>query len=254
MLCFYAYLLIYGPCLYLLQVWLLQLPIHSLPKSCMAPFQSVVNMAACLIGRIPRFSHISTFVTGRLLSLLYGFCLRLKSLLGLGSSLSLQTHAHTHLPKHTRTHSSACFASVSDHTFLTIVTIVCSLRYARFRKSMRFPLFRQHRINIHWSTLKQIILLCRGPTAKRPGWSPAIKVEINCVPQASVGRLNNNYPKTSTKNKGNEQNKHSPNVTCCNREFVGSNRYFRFWQNKTTFESVLYCIVFKYLYSAPQQP
>src|SRR6218665_2282894 len=37
-----------------------------LPKSRLAPLQSVLNAAACLIALIPRFSHISTFMTEQL--------------------------------------------------------------------------------------------------------------------------------------------------------------------------------------------
>src|SRR6218665_1919884 len=37
-----------------------------LPKSRLAPLQSVLNAAARLIDRIPRFSHISTFMTEQL--------------------------------------------------------------------------------------------------------------------------------------------------------------------------------------------
>src|SRR6218665_1892621 len=37
-----------------------------LPKSRLAPLQSVLNAAARLIARIPRFSHISTFMTEQL--------------------------------------------------------------------------------------------------------------------------------------------------------------------------------------------
>src|SRR6218665_1376705 len=37
-----------------------------LPKSRLAPLQSVFNAAARLIARIPRFSHISTFMTEQL--------------------------------------------------------------------------------------------------------------------------------------------------------------------------------------------
>src|SRR6218665_1368592 len=37
-----------------------------LPKSCLAPLQSVLNAAARLIVRIPRLSHISTFMTEQL--------------------------------------------------------------------------------------------------------------------------------------------------------------------------------------------
>src|SRR6218665_4097911 len=37
-----------------------------LPKSRLAPLQSVLNAAARLLARIPRFSHISTFMTEQL--------------------------------------------------------------------------------------------------------------------------------------------------------------------------------------------
>ena len=37
-----------------------------LPKSRLAPLQSVLKAAACLIARIPRFSHISTVMTNKL--------------------------------------------------------------------------------------------------------------------------------------------------------------------------------------------
>src|SRR6218665_445264 len=45
-----------------------------LPKSRLAPLQSVLNAAARLIARIPRFSHISTFMTEQLHQLASSFC------------------------------------------------------------------------------------------------------------------------------------------------------------------------------------
>src|SRR6218665_4123780 len=64
------------PCLYL-SLWSMPLSVPGLtivncslliglPKSCLAPLQSVLNAAARLIARIPRFSHISTFMTEQL--------------------------------------------------------------------------------------------------------------------------------------------------------------------------------------------
>src|SRR6218665_2368789 len=64
------------PCLYL-SLWSMPLSVPALiivtpslliglPKSRLAPLQSVLNAAARLIARIPRFSHISTFMTEQL--------------------------------------------------------------------------------------------------------------------------------------------------------------------------------------------
>src|SRR6218665_4072536 len=63
------------PCLYL-SLWSMPLSVPGLiivnslliglPKSRLAPLQSVLNAAARLIARIPRFSHISTFMTEQL--------------------------------------------------------------------------------------------------------------------------------------------------------------------------------------------
>jgi|SRR6218665_2456650 len=81
-----------------LQSSLLQLPPHWCAKSRLAPLESVLNVAACRITCIPRFSHDSTFMTEQLHWLPLSARIQFKiffliyKVYWLCSSLSLQTY------------------------------------------------------------------------------------------------------------------------------------------------------------------